>query len=86
MMSLECQIWTIYVHGEQEIIRRQAESCDALQGFQFLHSLGGGTGAGLGSLMMGKLREEYPDRMMATFSVLPAPAVSIWFSIHFPAH
>jgi len=42
-----------------------------------LHSLGGGTGAGLGSLMMGKLREEYPDRMMATFSVLPAPAVSM---------
>jgi len=59
-----------------DIVRRQAESCDALQGFQFLHSLGGGTGAGLGTLMMGKLREEYPDRMMATFSILPAPAVS----------
>lgn len=59
-----------------DIIRKQAESCDALQGFQFLHSLGGGTGAGLGTLMMGKLREDYPDRMMATFSILPAPAVS----------
>ena len=32
----------------QDIIRKQAEGCDALQGFQFLHSLGGGTGAGLG--------------------------------------
>lgn len=57
-------------------MRRQAESCNALQGFQILHSLGGGTGAGLGSLMLSKLREEYPDRMMATFSILPSPKVS----------
>ena len=57
-------------------MRRQAESCDALQGFQVLHSLGGGTGAGLGTLMLSKLREEYPDRMMATFSILPSPKVS----------
>ncbi|KAF8886071.1 beta-tubulin 2 tubb2 [Gymnopilus junonius] len=56
-----------------DIVRRQSESCEALQGFQILHSLGGGTGAGLGSLMLSKLREEYPDRMMATFSVLPSP-------------
>ena len=40
-----------------EIVRRQTESCDALQGFQMLHSLGGGTGAGLGSLMLSKFRE-----------------------------
>jgi tubulin beta len=41
----------------QEVVRKQAESCDALQGFQLLHSLGGGTGAGLGTLLLGKLRE-----------------------------
>ena len=40
-----------------EIVRRQSESCDALQGFQLLHSLGGGTGAGLGSLLLSKFRE-----------------------------
>ncbi|KDQ59256.1 hypothetical protein JAAARDRAFT_33979 [Jaapia argillacea MUCL 33604] len=59
-----------------EIVRTQAESCDALQGFQMIHSLGGGTGAGLGSLLLSKLREEFPDRMLATFSILPAPGVS----------
>ncbi|PPQ74603.1 hypothetical protein CVT24_004192 [Panaeolus cyanescens] len=59
-----------------DIVRKQSESCDALQGFQILHSLGGGTGAGLGSLMLSKLREEFPDRMMATFSILPSPNVS----------
>ncbi|KAF8813430.1 beta-tubulin 2 tubb2 [Phlegmacium glaucopus] len=59
-----------------DIVRRQAEACDALQGFQIIHSLGGGTGAGLGSLMLSKLREEFPDRMIATFSILPSPKVS----------
>ncbi|GJJ08733.1 Tubulin beta-2 chain [Clathrus columnatus] len=59
-----------------EVVRHQSEACEALQGFQLLHSLGGGTGAGLGSLLLSKLREEYPDRMLATFSVLPSPKVS----------
>ncbi|KXN84868.1 Tubulin beta-2 chain, partial [Leucoagaricus sp. SymC.cos] len=40
-----------------DVVRKHAESCDALQGFQLLHSLGGGTGAGLGSLLLSKLRE-----------------------------
>jgi tubulin beta len=40
-----------------DTVRRQAEPCDALQGFQILHSLGGGTGAGLGSLLLSKIRE-----------------------------
>ncbi|KAG6372263.1 beta-tubulin [Boletus reticuloceps] len=56
-----------------EIVRRQTEACEALQGFQIIHSLGGGTGAGLGSLLLSKLREEYPDRMLQTFSILPSP-------------
>ncbi|EGO24882.1 hypothetical protein SERLADRAFT_468815 [Serpula lacrymans var. lacrymans S7.9] len=59
-----------------DILRKQSEACEALQGFQILHSLGGGTGAGLGSLLLSKLREEYPDRMLSTFSVLPSPKVS----------
>ncbi|TFK50215.1 beta-tubulin 2 [Heliocybe sulcata] len=59
-----------------DVIRKQADACDAMQGFQLIHSLGGGTGAGLGTLLLSKLREEYPDRMLATFSILPAPKVS----------
>ena len=41
----------------QDVVRKQAEACDALQGFQLIHSLGGGTGAGMGSLLLSKLRE-----------------------------
>lgn len=43
------------------------ENCDCLQGFQICHSLGGGTGSGLGTLLISKIREEFPDRMMCMF-------------------
>ncbi|PKX94277.1 tubulin beta chain [Aspergillus novofumigatus IBT 16806] len=59
-----------------DVVRREAEGCDCLQGFQVTHSLGGGTGAGMGTLLISKIREEFPDRMMATFSVVPSPKVS----------
>jgi len=59
-----------------DVVRKEAEGCDCLQGFQVTHSLGGGTGSGMGTLLTGKIREEYPDRMLATFSVFPSPKVS----------
>ncbi|KAH9917025.1 beta-tubulin 2 [Fomitopsis serialis] len=64
------------VDGIMDVVRVQAEGCDAMQGFQMIHSLGGGTGSGLGSLLLSKFREEYPDRMLSTFSILPSPKVS----------
>jgi len=30
----------------------------------------------MGTLLISKIREEYPDRMMMTFSVVPSPKVS----------
>jgi tubulin beta len=62
---------TVMDHG-----RREAENCDTLQGFQVTQSLGGGTGSGMGTLLISKVREEYPDRMMLTYSVYPSPKVS----------
>jgi tubulin beta len=59
-----------------DVVRKEAEGCDCLQGFQVTHSLGGGTGSGMGTLLVSKIREEYPDRMLATFSVFPSPKVS----------
>ncbi|KAJ6468311.1 beta-tubulin 2 [Mycena sanguinolenta] len=59
-----------------DVLRKQAEACDVLQGFQIIHSIGGGTGSGLGCLLLSKMREEFPDRMLATFSILPSPKVS----------
>ena len=40
-----------------DVVRREAEESDCLQGFQIAHSVGGGTGSGLGTLMLSKIRE-----------------------------
>ena len=59
-----------------DVVRKEAETSDCLQGFQLAHSLGGGTGSGMGTLLLSKIREEYPDRLMNPFSVMPSPKVS----------
>eukprot|EP01130_Rhizamoeba_saxonica_P000087 TRINITY_DN10107_c0_g1_i1.p1 TRINITY_DN10107_c0_g1~~TRINITY_DN10107_c0_g1_i1.p1 ORF type:complete len:474 (-),score=126.83 TRINITY_DN10107_c0_g1_i1:69-1490(-) len=59
-----------------DMVRKEVEQCNCLQGFQVTHSLGGGTGSGLGTLLVCKIKEEYPDRIMSTFSVVPSPEVS----------
>ena len=64
------------VDSIMEVVRKEAESCDALQGFQITHSIGGGTGSGMGTLLVSKVREEYPDRIMSTYSVIPSAKVS----------
>merc|ERR1711957_353601 len=35
-----------------DVVRKEAEGCDCLQGFQVTHSLGGGTGSGMGTLLI----------------------------------
>merc|ERR1712165_413924 len=57
-------------------IRQEIEQCDAPQGFQIFHSLGGGTGSGMGTLLLLKIRDGYPDRITTTYSVYPSPKVS----------
>ncbi|GAB1202591.1 hypothetical protein APSETT445_001210 [Aspergillus pseudonomiae] len=55
-----------------DIVRREAEACECLQGFQIAHSLGGGTGGGMGALLISRLRDEFPDTMIATVSTFPS--------------
>jgi tubulin beta len=59
-----------------DVVRKEAEGCDCLQGFQITHSLGGGTGSGMGTLLISKIREEYQDRIITSFAVFPSPKVS----------
>ena len=59
-----------------DVVRKEAENCDFLQGFHVCHSLRGGARSGMGTLLISKIREEYPDRMMLTFSIFPSPKVS----------
>jgi len=57
-------------------LRKEVEGCECLQGFQISHSLGGGTGSGLGTLLVTKIKEDYPDKILSTFSVVPSPKTS----------
>jgi tubulin beta len=57
-------------------IRKEAEMSESLQGFQICNSLGGGTGSGMGSMLVEKLHEEYPERVVENFAVMPSPKVS----------
>lgn len=57
-------------------IRKMADQCDGLQGFLFTHSLGGGTGSGLGALLLEEFSEEFGKKAKLEFAVYPAPQVS----------
>jgi len=43
-----------------EMIDREAEGSDSLEGFLFIHSIAGGTGSGAGSYLMEKLNDRFP--------------------------
>merc|ERR1719390_135951 len=71
-----------YTEGAEQVenvlerVRKEMESCGAPQGIQIMHSLGGGTGSGMGTLLLLKIRDAYPDRITTTYSVYPSPKVS----------
>eukprot|EP00882_Tetradesmus_deserticola_P008036 GHRQ01008465.1.p1 GENE.GHRQ01008465.1~~GHRQ01008465.1.p1 ORF type:complete len:484 (+),score=208.82 GHRQ01008465.1:280-1731(+) len=53
-------------------LRTAAEAADSLQGFLLLHSLGGGTGSGLGTYLLGLLEEEFPEVFRFSAPVFPS--------------
>ena len=62
------------LYGERvmEQVRRQAERCDSLQSFFLLHSIGGGTGSGLGTYILGQLADHFPLVCRFATSVFPS--------------
>lgn len=57
-------------------IRKLADSCTGLQGFLVFHATGGGTGSGLGSLLLERLSVDYGRKSKLSFAVSPSPQVS----------
>ncbi|KAM6954383.1 tubulin epsilon chain [Aplochiton taeniatus] len=53
-------------------LRRAAEHCDCLQCFFLIHSMGGGTGAGLGTRVLSLLEEEFPEACRIVTAVYPS--------------
>lgn len=57
-------------------IRKLADNCNGLQGFLVFHSTGGGTGSGLGSLLLERLSIDYGKKSKLGFTVFPSPQVA----------
>ncbi|XP_077157822.1 tubulin epsilon chain isoform X1 [Paroedura picta] len=55
-----------------EKLRKTAEHCDCLQCFFVIHSMGGGTGSGLGTFLLSVLEEEFPEVYRFVTSVYPS--------------
>ncbi|XP_055904630.1 tubulin gamma-1 chain-like [Eupeodes corollae] len=66
-----------YSQGEKlheevfDIIDREAEGSDSLEGFVLCHSIAGGTGSGMGSYIMERLADRFPKKLLQTYSVFP---------------
>lgn len=66
-----------YSQGEKlqeevfDIIDREADGSDSLEGFVLCHSIAGGTGSGMGSYIMERLSDRYPKKLIQTYSVFP---------------
>jgi tubulin alpha len=59
-----------------EKVKNMVESCDNLQGFLMCHAVGGGTGSGLGMLILERLAVDYRKKSKIGFEIYPAPSIS----------
>ncbi|XP_070565994.1 tubulin gamma-1 chain [Ptychodera flava] len=54
-----------------DIIDREADGSDSLEGFVLCHSIAGGTGSGMGSYLLERLNDRFPKKLIQTYSVFP---------------
>ncbi|KAL9650669.1 hypothetical protein ABK040_001725 [Willaertia magna] len=59
-----------------QTIKKIADNCSSLQGFQIFHSVGGGTGSGFASLLMERLNVEFPKKTKLSFTMYPSPQLT----------
>merc|ERR1719393_860676 len=57
-------------------IRKLADNCTGLQGFLAFNAVGGGTGSGLGALLLERLSVDYGRKSKLSFTIYPAPQIS----------
>jgi len=55
-----------------DMVRRLADNYSGLQGFFVFRSFGGGTGSGLGTLILEQLSTDHGKKSKFEFSVYPA--------------
>merc|ERR1712008_6812 len=57
-------------------IRKLADKCTGLQGFMIFHACGGGTGSGLGCLMLERLSVDYGKKSKLSFTTWACPQIA----------
>jgi tubulin epsilon len=62
----------LYRERFEESLRRNVEHCDSLQSFVIVHSLGGGTGSGVGTYVLGLVEDIYPDVCRFSTCIFPS--------------
>ncbi|PAV58917.1 hypothetical protein WR25_13968 [Diploscapter pachys] len=68
--------WASGYHQASEVyeeimdkIVREAENEDVMEGFLFTHSISGGTGSGMGSMLLEKMADHFDKKVIQTYSV-----------------
>lgn len=61
-----------YGDSIRELVRKNAELCDSLESFFIMHSMGGGTGSGLGTAVLKMLADEYREVDRFVVAVYPS--------------
>eukprot|EP01064_Diplonema_japonicum_P027938 TRINITY_DN4175_c0_g2_i3.p1 TRINITY_DN4175_c0_g2~~TRINITY_DN4175_c0_g2_i3.p1 ORF type:complete len:411 (+),score=75.12 TRINITY_DN4175_c0_g2_i3:790-2022(+) len=64
-----------------DVLRRQVETCDRLEGFQLCHSLCGGTGSGVTHALLEDLRQCYSDKVVTTYTHTDATPREGWSTV-----
>merc|ERR1712072_1165127 len=59
-----------------EAVRKLADNSTNVQGFVVNHSVGGGTGSGLGALILERIAVDYRKKSKLGFEVYPSPTIS----------
>eukprot|EP00533_Pseudo-nitzschia_delicatissima_P010062 CAMPEP_0116079760 /NCGR_PEP_ID=MMETSP0327-20121206/1312_1 /TAXON_ID=44447 /ORGANISM="Pseudo-nitzschia delicatissima, Strain B596" /LENGTH=579 /DNA_ID=CAMNT_0003570403 /DNA_START=20 /DNA_END=1759 /DNA_ORIENTATION=+ len=55
-----------------DMIDRESDNSDSLEGFVLTHSIAGGTGSGMGSYLLERLNDHFPKKLVQTYSVFPS--------------
>ncbi|KAA0164931.1 hypothetical protein FNF28_03665 [Cafeteria roenbergensis] len=67
-----CEYGPQYGDAILERVRTALEACESPQSFFVLHSMGGGTGSGLGTYILGQLHDAFPELYRFVSPVFPS--------------
>ena len=67
-----CDYGSQYRESILDSLRHAAEKCDTMGSWFLIHSMGGGTGSGLGTYILSILRDEFPETERLVTSVYPS--------------